>query len=391
MFKKLFILTTLILFLVIGVTNVEAEDTEYNGWETDVYCEPGYHNVRKHWEDNRTSKNAEPGAQNYDWLLEKKMCIKNDISDIFDVDKVIPWGNLEIYFCKKPTRIGIENGNQYTGRAAVPLLFNSKLCCNTEYPYVRKAYDKKSNMACCKTLPLGNMAYGEAFDVGCGKDKDGNTIPNINIEDNAYYNTVNMITGDDFDSSDKTAYYCPPDYCLVKNNDIVLSTTSEARTVTNKAGASCEPLATVGFKWGDFCIEGKLVSKEDYDNCSAVEFSTCKACMVFQELTEKNECFACYKGCPACSYSSAGCIETTQNGIIIRIFQIGLGVVGGLAIIRFIEAALKRQSADPTKIQESWDIISSIIIGMVVLLGSVVILRFISIDVLQLLPFEFLK
>jgi len=114
------------------------------------------------------------------------------------------------------------------------------------------------------------------------------------------------------------------------------------------------------------------------------------ACNEFYNPEEKASCMSCYKDCPTentCSYSSLGCIQTTQDGIIIRVFQIGLGVVGALAIARFIQAALLRQTADPSKIQESYDIITSIIIGIVVLLGSTVILRFIGVDILQMMPF----
>ena len=113
-------------------------------------------------------------------------------------------------------------------------------------------------------------------------------------------------------------------------------------------------------------------------------------CNNFVDKNEVTACLACYKDCPTantCSYSSLGCIQTTQSGIVVRIFQIGLGVVGALAIARFIQAALLRQTADPSKIQESYDIITSIIIGIVVLLGSTVILRFIGVDILQMLPF----
>jgi len=114
------------------------------------------------------------------------------------------------------------------------------------------------------------------------------------------------------------------------------------------------------------------------------------SCKNLYSPEEQKVCMECYKECPlenSCSYSSLGCIQTTQDGIIIRVFQIGLGIVGALAIARFIQAALLRQTADPSKIQESYDIITSIIIGIVVLLGSTVILRFIGVDILQMMPF----
>jgi hypothetical protein len=67
----------------------------------------------------------------------------------------------------------------------------------------------------------------------------------------------------------------------------------------------------------------------------------------------------------------------------------GVGILGAVGIFRIMQAAILRQSADPKDIQESWDIIMSVIIGAVVMMGSLVILRVIGVNVLGILPFDF--
>jgi hypothetical protein len=137
-----------------------------------------------------------------------------------------------------------------------------------------------------------------------------------------------------------------------------------------------------------YCIQGTILDQATYDQWKSqlTEYIACKA---FIDTSEGPACLDCLKGQPTRVYSSLGCIDTEQNALIIRIMQIGIGIVGGIGIFRLMQAAILRQTADPAKIQESWDIISSVIIGLIILLGSIVILRVIGINVLGILPLDF--
>lgn len=97
----------------------------------------------------------------------------------------------------------------------------------------------------------------------------------------------------------------------------------------------------------------------------------------------------CIDDCDTCVYSSLGCIDTTLNGVITTVMRIGLGVLGAVGILRIMQAAMLRQSADPKDIQESWDIIMSVIMGAIVLVASSLILRVIGVNILGILPFDF--
>ena len=78
-----------------------------------------------------------------------------------------------------------------------------------------------------------------------------------------------------------------------------------------------------------------------------------------------------------------------MNGLVTTIMRIAIGVLGAVGILRLMQAAILRQSGDPKDIQESWDIIMSVIIGAVVLVSSTLILRIIGINVLGILPYDF--
>ena len=120
-------------------------------------------------------------------------------------------------------------------------------------------------------------------------------------------------------------------------------------------------------------------------------------------LKELENCRKCYFGAsfddegvtptprPGFVYSSLGCIDVSRDGLITRIFQIGIGLIGGIMIVRFIQAALKMQTDNPEEIKEAQEMISSAVIALFVLVASVAILRFLGINVLNVLPQNFLQ
>lgn len=89
-------------------------------------------------------------------------------------------------------------------------------------------------------------------------------------------------------------------------------------------------------------------------------------------------------------WNALGCWDVSLNGVVTRLFQIGVGIIGGVMILRFIQAAIMMQTDNPEQIREAREIITSAIIALIVLLGAVVILRFLGINVLGILPVDFL-
>jgi hypothetical protein len=81
-------------------------------------------------------------------------------------------------------------------------------------------------------------------------------------------------------------------------------------------------------------------------------------------------------------WTELGCIDATQNGIIISVMRIFVGVVTGLAIIRFIQAGFMLNTDDPEKIKEGKSIAVSAVVAIAFGALLIVIMNFIGINVL---------
>ncbi len=138
-----------------------------------------------------------------------------------------------------------------------------------------------------------------------------------------------------------------------------------------------------------YCVAGDALTPEEYLSWKD-QLNAYRGCKAFGNNTsEFNNCTSCLRQCIDCVYSSLGCVNPSMNGIISTIMRIALGILGTVAIVRIMQAAILRQSGDPKDIQESWDIIMSVIIGAVVLVSATLLLRVIGINVLGILPYDF--
>lgn len=146
---------------------------------------------------------------------------------------------------------------------------------------------------------------------------------------------------------------------------------------------------------GKYCYNGLVLTKDEIKEWGSL-LGLYGTCLDLAHESDVNYCISCYKKCQGYAtcpliYNSLGCIDTNPQGLVTRVFQIGIGIMGAVGIIRIMQAAFMRQSGDPAKIKESYDIINSVLIGALVLILGIVVLRFIGINVLQLLPFDFLQ
>ncbi len=84
-------------------------------------------------------------------------------------------------------------------------------------------------------------------------------------------------------------------------------------------------------------------------------------------------------------YTALGCIDPSDQGIIVRLLQISLGIVGGITGARFGQAAYKFGKGEPESTKEAWEIIWSAILSLLLIAFSVVGFRFIGINLFKLL------
>lgn len=81
-----------------------------------------------------------------------------------------------------------------------------------------------------------------------------------------------------------------------------------------------------------------------------------------------------------------GCIPTDATGFIQRILTIGIGLGGGIAFLLILLGGFKviMSQGNPEAMNEGRDLITSAIAGLMLIIFSVFILRFIGVNILSL-------
>lgn len=79
-----------------------------------------------------------------------------------------------------------------------------------------------------------------------------------------------------------------------------------------------------------------------------------------------------------------GCLPTSISGLTRFIFSIATGIGGGIAFLLILLGGMKivMSTGDPKKLQEGRDLVTSAVVGLLVILFSVIILRIIGINIL---------
>lgn len=193
-------------------------------------------------------------------------------------------------------------------------------------------------------------------------------------------------------------YECPQSGCLTDTNSTTIRNDTDKnpllRDVTNKL---CYAMNSQ--KNNDntkYCLAGQWVSEEEKD--AANLNNAVIQCTRLDEV-ERKRCLECFgKNPPKDSgepqtyvYSSLGCINTERDAFITRLFQLGFGLLSGFAIVRIMMAAVNMQSTDPAKHKEGRDMAVSAIVALVTLAVAIPILRYLGINLLSILPFDFLS
>jgi hypothetical protein len=100
---------------------------------------------------------------------------------------------------------------------------------------------------------------------------------------------------------------------------------------------------------------------------------------------------ASFAACSQCRerggvWTALGCNDTTPLGILTGIMRIAYGVMGGVALIQLIIAGIAYQTGQEEQIKKARKQIIQTITGLVVLTFSVLILRIIGINILDIVP-----
>lgn len=229
----------------------------------------------------------------------------------------------------------------------------------------------------------------------------------VNYEEMLGFQNVTATTSSSPFKIGASLYTCPADSCLVQGNELLEENNTANRPFTQaqRDDHKCLPHGTAlkGVFQDGVSLSGKFCSYQQAEDPVVLTLIAINpdisSCGEIVDLGERQRCQECFMknidpddphAPKAFVYSSIGCVDTRQNEFITRLFQIGFGMLGGFGVLRIMWGAVLRQSTDPAKIQEGKDMITSSIWALVTLAVTIPLLRFLGINLLQLLPVNFL-
>jgi len=102
------------------------------------------------------------------------------------------------------------------------------------------------------------------------------------------------------------------------------------------------------------------------------------------QITEHTQCVSCISANR--TWTAIGCVDTSVAGVFTTLVRVVIGVMGGVVLLRLIYLGYLYQTGDTKKIAEARSGIIATIAGIIVVIFSVVILRIIGVNLLDIVP-----
>ncbi|MBI2641341.1 hypothetical protein HYW87_01980 [Candidatus Roizmanbacteria bacterium] len=139
------------------------------------------------------------------------------------------------------------------------------------------------------------------------------------------------------------------------------------------------------------CAEGEASNPKDLANCVCVkpdDFNVARLCQGIKSDNEIKECVSCSSHGV---WTALGCIDFNLSvAIKDRVFGLGIGIAGIIALLCIIYAAFTLQTSrgNPEKLKRAQEMLTSCIMGLMLIIFSVFILRLIGVDILRIPGFS---
>jgi len=159
-----------------------------------------------------------------------------------------------------------------------------------------------------------------------------------------------------------------------------------------KGASSCEPVKP--------CPPGEVHSQEYSNLChQGTSFDTCinisgenltgPLCVTVEEYLEHNSPICSTKEGGKGINTAIGCIPINETDFIAFILKWAIGLGGGIAFLLIILASFQIMTSrgDPKRLEAGKELLSSAIMGLILLIFSVTILKIIGVDILQISGF----
>lgn len=359
--SKIILSTWLIFMSVSSLFNSEVFAKE---WEKKWHCPSG-----ELLSSSGLIKVNDSSDSNYIKTNWPMICIDQNVIDGVLAISIV--GEDQLPYCALPSTVGIDGREGKKGRWAEDTIDGE--CCPAGNPYF---FGGK----CCPD---------DDTDPGFGGKCTGGVNP-VDIQNSVFmplqYNPTPLPLHFGFTWATEISI-CTPNGsgCVVDTSGNLFPGDTEWVNIT---GLTCleagDSLKDYG-KPGMVCSSGQAISEDEWVGQTANE-----ACKSLTDPNEVANCLACFqrnegKDVGTFVYSSLGCVDTSRSGLVTRIFQIGIGLIGGFSIWRIMQAAIMLQQKDPTKHQEARENILAVFWAILVLAGSMVILNFIGFNILGVL------
>lgn len=139
---------------------------------------------------------------------------------------------------------------------------------------------------------------------------------------------------------------------------------------------------------GGFCNNGRRVEENPDDiRCEGnplLDQKTKEACKNLLDPEEFKNCIRCECTGVDAVWTQIGCVEATSSGVITRIFQIAIGIMGAVIIFRIIQIMVILNNPDPNtdRVAEAREIAVSLVVFAIFLGGCIILLRYLGYNVI---------
>jgi hypothetical protein len=129
--------------------------------------------------------------------------------------------------------------------------------------------------------------------------------------------------------------------------------------------------------------------KDVYDRCKEEvdvdpDVDINKGCSTEDDPAQRAQCENCVN--QGGIWTAIGCVDPTPIGLITGLIRIGFGVMSGVALLQAIYVGILYQMGDEGRIQKAKGQLIATLSGIAVLVFSVLILRIIGVNVLNVIP-----
>lgn len=113
-------------------------------------------------------------------------------------------------------------------------------------------------------------------------------------------------------------------------------------------------------------------------------------CGGLTDPTARSKCFSCTGDTKSGSangvWTGLGCIRSDAKSFVVDFLNIALGVAGGIALLLMVYGAflVSVSAGDPKKADEGKEVITGAIAGLLFIIFSVFLLKFIGVDILKI-------